>query len=83
MMHAKYGADAHLGGIVFQHIVQRMSLELALLRHQQWMHRSPLSGANRTRCCVFAFDLESMFPAEMLKILLQHNPPESRHAGLA
>jgi len=31
------------------------------------------------RCCVFALDLESMFPAEMLKILLQHNRRLSGH----
>jgi hypothetical protein len=31
------------------------------------------------RCCVFTPDLESMFPAEMLKRLLQHNPPKSGH----
>jgi hypothetical protein len=33
------------------------------------------------RCCVFTPDLESMFPAEMLKRLLQHNPRNSGHTA--
>ena len=33
------------------------------------------------RCCVFALDLESMFPAEMLKRLLQHNLPGADIGG--
>jgi hypothetical protein len=31
------------------------------------------------RCCAFAPDLESMLRDKMIKILLQQNPPMSRH----
>src|SRR5215510_9309331 len=34
------------------------------------------------RCCVFTPDLESMFPAEMLKRLLQHNRGHCGHEFL-
>jgi hypothetical protein len=36
--------------------------------------RAPLN-----RCCAFAPDLESMLRDKMLKILLQHNQPQSGH----
>src|SRR5262245_59950468 len=34
------------------------------------------ASVHLNRCCVYTADLESMFPAEMLKRLLQHNLPE-------
>src|SRR3982074_2383469 len=38
--------------------------------------RAPLN-----RCCAFAPDLESTLRDKMLKILLQHNPLDSRHCS--